>query len=454
MEPFANWYAQNESSVVEGFLRFLSFPSISTDPAHAGDLRTTALWLAELLTKIGMTVSLWETSNHPVLFAERKSSDPTATTLLIYHHYDVQPVDPLELWQSPPFVPRIDRGRVYARGAQDNKGQCWYTLMALTAFLEQVKDPKLHIKLIIEGAEEIGSGSTAQILSQHADELKTDALLVVDMGIPAPHQPAVTLGMRGLTSLEMICENSCGDLHSGSHGGMILNPLRALTQMLGQLWDGNGRVVVPGFYRGVKEPTAAERAALDLSFDLEEYKKEFEIGAVAPEQPFSARESNWLRPTLEINGLSGGYTGPGFKTVIPARAEAKISARLVPGQDPEEVQGAIISHLEAIAPKGLRLQFTRHHGASAFRSLLESKLVQLAARSFEEIMGGRCKFELCGASVPIVAQLAEVSAAAETALIGLGLPTDQIHAPNEHFDLERVRQGYLILCRILSSMAS
>lgn len=450
-EQLKKWFKDHYDQTLKDFFTFLSFPSISTDPNHEQDSRRTAEWLCDYMNKIGLETTLWETPGLPVVFGQRlKGKD--RPTLLIYHHYDVQPVDPLDLWKSDPFKPAVRGNQVFARGAVDNKGQCFYSLTALKAFLELVKDFDFNIKVFIEGEEESGGRGTATILHQKQAELRADHLLVIDFDIPHAATPGITIGMRGLVSMNIEVMNSRTDLHSGVHGGIALNPNRALATLLAGMWDKDGKVTIPGFYDQVRSLSKEQLSHVDMSFDLEEYKKSFGVKAFGVEDGFSIKESNWLRPTLEINGMWGGYTGAGFKTVIPAKAFAKISCRLVPDQDPEKITRAIADYLKANAPKGLEVKVEMHSGANSYRSSPDSFIVKTAALAYEEIFGKPCKYLLCGASVPIVVDLVRASKA-EVAMIGVGLADDDIHAPNEHFGLDRFELGYLTIGRILGRLS-
>jgi acetylornithine deacetylase/succinyl-diaminopimelate desuccinylase-like protein len=453
IEQLKQWYQAHYDQTLKDFCTFLSFPSISTDPSHEQDSRRAADWLCNFMNQMGLDTTLWETPGLPVVFGTHLKAGKNRPTLLIYHHYDVQPVDPLDLWKSDPFKANIEDRQVFARGACDNKGQCFYSLTALKAFLELVKEFNLNLKVFIEGEEESGGRGTAAILQQKEAELKADYLLVVDFGIPNSTTPAVTLGMRGLVALNVECANSSIDLHSGEHGGIALNPNRALATLLAGMWDKNGEVQIPHFYDDVRPLPKEDLSRIDMTFDLEHYQKSFGVKAFCPEEGFSIKESNWLRPTLEINGMWGGYTGMGFKTVIPAKAYAKISCRLVPDQDPEKIAKAIATYLKNQAPKGIEIKVDLHHGAVSYRSAFDSFVVKTAALAYEEIFGKPCKYLFCGATVPIVIDLAR-SSKAEVAMIGVGLADDNIHAPNEHFGLDRFELGYLVIGRILSRLAT
>lgn len=453
VDELKKWFHDHYEETLADFFTFLSFPSISTDPQYEKDSRKCADWLVSYMNKIGLETVLWETPGLPVVFGTHMHAGKDRPTLLLYHHYDVQPVDPLDLWKSDPFKPAIRNNQVYARGAVDNKGQCFYSLVAIKACLALAGQLGFNLKVFIEGEEESGGRGTAAVLQQKQAELKADHLLVVDFDIPNAATPGITIGMRGLVGMNVECSNASIDLHSGVHGGIALNPNRALAEMLGGMWDDQGRVKVPHFYDDVVPLSEEQRSRVDMSFDVEDYQKSFGVKAFSMEEGLSIKESNWLRPTMEINGMWGGYTGIGFKTVIPAKAYAKISCRLVPNQDPEKIAKAIADYLKSVAPKGIEVKVDVHHGAHAFRSAFDSSIVKLVALAYEEVFGKPCKYLFCGASVPIVVDLAHASQA-EVAMIGMGLAGDDIHAPNEHFGLDRFETGYLTIGRILSRLSS
>lgn len=451
LSNFKRWYGEHQEEILRDFFTFLSFPSISTDPAYADATRKTALWLSSYLTKIGLQTELHETSGHPIIFATELSAGKDRPTVLIYQHYDVQPVDPLELWHHDPFQPVIKNGEVYARGACDNKGQCFYSICAVRAFLELAKKGKINLKLFIEGEEESGSRGSMAFLAQNKIDLKADHLLVIDFDLPKKGVPGISLGMRGLVALTATFINSSTDLHSGVHGGIALNPNRVLVSTLAKLWDKQGRVTLPGFYDQVILPTKDELAKIDLTFDEKAYSEKFGVHAFGMEEGFSPLESNWLRPSLEINGIVGGYKGSGVKTVIPAKAEAKFSCRLVAKQDPAKIAASLVQFLKQEAPKGIRVETEIFEGAPAFWSSPDSPTIKLVARSLEEVFNQNCRFQLCGATVPIVPALVRASSA-DAALLGMGLDDDHIHAPNEHFGLDRFEQGFLTVAGFLSTL--
>ncbi len=442
------WYESHKAQIEADFFTFLSFPTISTDPNYRPALLKAASWLQSYLQKIGMDVEIWQTEGHPVIYATSLKAGKDAPTVLFYHHYDVQPVDPLDKWRSDPFKPTKVGNEVYARGASDNKGQCFYSITALKAFLEQEQAPKVNIKLFIEGEEECGSVGSTEILKKKRKELAADYLFVVDGGISAPAQPSITLGLRGIITLEVILRNSRIDLHSGIHGGIVLNPNRALVQLLAKLWDDEGKIAIDGFYDNISVPTKEELKEIDQSVNEDVLKTNFGIQAFQGEGGFSLWASNAIRPTLEINGLSGGYSGEGFKTVIPSVAKAKISCRIVPDQTPEEVLEQIATFLKKNVPKGLSIEVKKDHGGKPVRTSPHTKAAKMAALAYEEVFGKKCQMAFCGASVPIVADLTEASKS-ESVVIGVGLSEDDIHAPNEHFGMDRFKQGFLVMCCIL-----
>lgn len=444
-----SWFDQKESDLLKDFFTFLQFPSISTDPNYAPQVLECADWVKKYLMGLGFSVEVWETKRYPTLFASFMKAGPDKPTLLIYHHYDVQPVDPIAEWHSPPFNPVVRNGQVFARGAQDNKGQCFYTLQALKALLERDGTLPINIKICIEGEEECGSEGLAGLLKTHQRELKADYLAIVDGGIPAADRPAVTLGVRGLVTMEVEVHGSNTDLHSGQHGGVVFNPIHALVQLLASLRDASGKIAIPGFYDEVAECTDAERKQYSFKFDEKQYVTNFGANATGGEKAYSPIERLCIRPTLEINGITGGYTGSGFKTVIPAKASAKISCRLVPGQDPEKTRNLVADYLEKHAPNGVKVHVHRHTGGGpAVRASPFSKVAIAFAQAYSEVFQKPCEFVLEGASIPIIAELVKASGS-EMVVLGLGLTSDQIHAPNEHFGVDRIKKGFLIMARVI-----
>lgn len=446
-------YKKNEKQALQDYFTFLKFQSISTDPAYARHVQSCAEWLLKYVKDIGFEAQLWDTGGHPTLFASYMKAGPDKPTLLIYNHYDVQPIDPIEEWISPPFEPTVRDGQVYARGAQDNKGQCFYTIQALKALIERDKKLPINIKLCIEGEEEIGSSGLAKILKKKQNELKADFLAIVDVGILSPKTPSVTLGVRGLITMDVSLHASKTDLHSGSHGGIAYNPIHALVELLAKLRDSNGKITVPGFYDEVL-PVDKKKGVSSLPFNEQEYREMFGIPPNGGEKEFSPKERNWLRPTLEINGISGGYSGSGFKTVIPAKAHAKISCRLVPNQDPNKIGELVAKYLKSLAPEGVSVEVHVHPGKGyALRANPSSKIVQAFAQAYGDVFNAPCEHIFEGASIPIVTELAAATTQ-NVVLVGLGLGDDQIHAPNEHFGLDRFEKGFIIIARTIEILGN
>lgn len=448
LHDYKRWFKEHENELLEDYFSLLKFPSISTDPSFAKHLQACVEWLSGRLKSMGMKVEVWPTELHPVIFATFLDAGPERPTLLLYNHYDVQPVDPLELWKSPPFEPSLRDNYVFARGASDNKGQLSYTLSALRAFLELAKEKRINLKLFIEGEEECGSIGTIKVLKEKKKHLTADHCLIIDSGIPKADKPAVTLGVRGITTMEISVTNSKIDLHSGVFGGIVLNPNQALATVLARLWE-NGRVAVPGFYDEVIGLPADEWDVLDHELDRQDLQKNFGIRVFGGEAGYSLHESNWIRPTLEINGMWGGYTGSGFKTVIPSTANAKISCRLVPNQEPDVIAKRVIEYCRRSLPPGMEMTYEIHHGGLPAYSSSKSQAASIAKDAYTEVFGKPCKFIVSSASVPIVADLVEASQA-EMILIGTATAEDDIHAPNEHFSLRQYENGFLVMGRIFS----
>ncbi len=434
-------------SLLSDFFTFLRFQSISTDSEYRTEVHACAQWLSQLLKTIGLNVEVWKTEGAPVLFATDLRAGRHKETLLLYCHYDVQPVDPLNLWTTPPFDPHVREGKVYARGASDNKGQCYYTIRALKTLLENLSALPVNLKFLIEGEEESGSVSLHHLLEEKKETLKADHLLIIDSGLEHPQRPAISLGARGITTMTIKLTGSRFDLHSGSYGGIVYNPNRALVELLASLHDSSGRVTIPGFYDDVIDIPPQEKNIFNLEFDLPGFEKEFGAFATGMERGMTPHEAAWLRPTLEINGLSGGYGGPGFKTVIPSQAIAKVSCRLVPQQNPHAIAELVKAFLMARAAPGIKIDVTIHPGnGRPFRTSPYSRVAQTMNKAYSEVYQTPCSHILLGGSIPIAADLAKASGA-EMVLVGVALNTDQIHAPDEHFGIDRLEQGYLTLCR-------
>lgn len=452
IDHLMDWIESHKDEWINEFKTFLCFPSISSEPQYAPSVKECALWLTQTLSKLGFEVELWPTQGHPVVFASNLKAGKDKPTLLIYNHYDVQPVDPIDQWKTPPFEPTLSQEKIYARGAQDNKGQCFYVLQAIKLILDKLGKLPLNIKWCIEGEEEMGSSGLSSLLNEKKEALKADFLAIVDLGIPNSSTAAITLGTRGILTLDVSLKASSYDLHSGSHGGIALNPIHALVKILSSLRDDSGKITVPGFYDKVLPLTPEERKQLFFDFDPQEYIKQTGALPIGGEVDYPVLERAWLRPTLEINGIWGGYINEGFKTVIPSTAHAKISCRLVKDQDPEEIGQQLAHALKVAAPLGCEVTVTVHPGkGKAIRVSHESTVVKAFSQAFSEVFHEPCQFIYEGASIPIVPELAE-ACQGETILLGLGLNTDQIHAPNEHFSIDRLIKGILIMVKAFEKL--
>ncbi|MEZ5314915.1 MAG: M20/M25/M40 family metallo-hydrolase [Chlamydiales bacterium] len=441
-------FKKDEKDILSDFFAFLRFKSITTDPNYHQEVQKCAQWLAEYLNLIGLSVEVWDTDKAPIIFAHDLRAGPEKETLLIYCHYDVQPVDPIEGWTTPPFEPTMRDGQVYARGAVDDKGQCFYTIVAIKTFLKQFGQFPFNLKFVIDGEEESGSLGFSQILEDKRKSLSADHLLIVDSGMEKIEKPTITLGARGIVSLEVIVKESNHDLHSGFGGGIAYNPNRALAEILAKLHDENGSVAISGFYDEVVEMPPHEKKGLSFDFDPGHFFSLFGFEPTGMEKGLSPIEANWLRPTLEINGINGGYSGPGWKTVIPSVAQAKISCRLVPHQSPDRIIALVRDFLINQTPPGLNTTVNIFPAnGRGFRTNPNSRIAHLIAESYSQVFQKPCQKSLIGATIPIAAQLAEVSGA-EMVLAGLGLPADRIHAPDEHFGFDRFENGYLTIYRL------
>jgi acetylornithine deacetylase/succinyl-diaminopimelate desuccinylase-like protein len=432
----------NEDRYVAEWKELLRFPSISVDPARAADCLDCARWLVRRLAETGFDACLLETPSKPCVFAERKG-DPGRPVILCYGHYDVQPVDPLAEWKTDPFQPELIDGRLYARGAEDNKGQLMYLLKALETL---IRHSGLHstVRILIEGEEECGSRGLAASAPQWAERLKADVLMITDVGTVGSGAPTLILGLRGVVFLGAELRGAAHDLHSGVHGGLAPNPAQQMARLVAGLHNQDGSIAVRGFYDGIQAPAAAELSLAERAgVERAEYLARTGIPATGGEAGRSAADRLGFRPTLEVNGLTSGYGGPGTKTIIPAAASVKLSARLVPGQDPERCLQAIVRHLKERTPEGLRLTVTDTGvGGPGFRLDPSSSLIQRARTVLDQLTEMKTALLWEGASIPIVTSLAAVSGA-EPLLCGFGHEADNIHAPNESFSLRQFRLGYL-----------
>lgn len=436
-----DYVRRNRDRFLEELKDFLRIPSVSTDPAHRPDVERAARWVAERLRAAGVDhVEILPTAGHPVVYGEARSPHPEAPTVLVYGHYDVQPPDPLDLWTSGPFEPTVRGENLYARGASDMKGQVMAAIAAFEAVARSGPLPA-HVKFLIEGEEEIGSPHLPAFIQAHRDRLACTVSLNPDSGMIAPDTPTITYGLRGLAYFELRVYGPSHDLHSGLYGGVVHNPAQALCELIAGMHDAEGRVTLPGFYDRVRPLTEEERAELArLPVDNRFYLEQTGAPALWGEAGYTPVERIGARPTLEINGLLSGFTGPGAKTVLPAEARAKISMRLVPDQDPEEVYQQLLRYLEERAPKTVRWEVIRMAGVRAVLTDRNHPAVQALRRALETVWGRPPVFKREGGTVPIVTQLKEMLGV-ESVLTGFGLPDDNLHAPNEKLHLPTWSRG-------------
>lgn len=441
----------DQPRLLEEWKDFLRFPSVSADPARKADCTHCADWLAAHLTAMGFTTRLIPTDSHPLVFAER-TGKPGAPTVLFYGHYDVQPEDPVDLWKTPPFEPTLVNGRMVARGAQDNKGQLFAALKAIESLIKADALP-CTLKILVEGDEETGAIPIIPVLKREKALLKADIVMAADTSAVGSGAPTLTMGLRGIVHMTAVLTGPDHDLHSGVHGGRIANPANALCRIVASLHHKNGSVAVDGFYRGVKEPSDEERLLANAHpIDTEWYRSVTGTTPTGGETIYTPVERTGFRPCIDLNGFHSGYGGAGSKTIIAGQAMAKISARLVPGQDPEKILALIAKHLMDHVPEGLTLDITEKGvGGPAVRVNLQSPAVALARKVLGEISPQPTAFLWEGASVPILSTL-PVIAGGEALLVGFGSEADNIHAPNESYSIEQFRMGYLYTGLFLSRL--
>jgi len=432
--------------------QFLTIPSISALSTHKNDMNEAAKWVAAKLEKAGLeNVEIHPTAGHPIVYAEHIHA-PGKPTVLIYGHYDVQPVDPLNLWETPPFEPTIRDGKLYARGATDDKGQLFLHVKAVEALLNQENALPVNVKFCIEGEEEISSPNLPTFMETNADKLNADVIVISDTSLLEKGKPAISTGLRGLCSLEVTILTANTDLHSGSFGGGVPNALHAMISLLSSLHDDQGRVSIEGFYEGVPELSAPMREEfLKQNHNEEELRKNLDLDALYGEEGYSFVERTGARPTLELNGVYGGFQGEGSKTVIPKEAHAKITCRLVGDQDPAQILERIVTHLESHVQSGAKLIIKRGEKARAFDMDPSNPMLQKAADAYEKVYGTRALFTKDGGSIPIVETFSRVLGA-PVVMMGFGLPDENLHAPNEHFNLENFDKGLLTIVEFLKQL--
>ncbi|MFD0715436.1 dipeptidase [Paenibacillus sp. GCM10027626] len=449
---YAAYFAGNREKHLAELKEWLAIPSISALSEHKEDVNRAAEWLVQTLERAGLeNIKIHPTAGHPIVYADYLHA-PGKPTILVYGHYDVQPVDPLHLWQSPPFEPEIRDNKLYARGATDDKGQLFLHLKAIEAILSQEQSLPVNIKVCIEGEEEISSANLHHFLGANRELLAADAVLISDTELLGPGRPSICTGLRGLCSLDISLRTANTDLHSGTYGGGVPNALHAMAELLASLHDKQGRVTVAGFYDDVPDLTAEMRAELARKgTDEEALRQRLGLSALFGEDGYTYVEQTGARPTLEINGMYGGFQGEGTKTVIPCEAHAKITCRLVGKQDPQDILDKITRHIENHAPVGAQVSVVQREKGNPFTIDTSLPILQKAANAYERIYGVRPVFTKDGGSIPIVEALSR-ELSADVVLMGFGLPTENLHAPNEHFHLENFDKGLLTIVEFLQTI--
>jgi acetylornithine deacetylase/succinyl-diaminopimelate desuccinylase-like protein len=447
-----SYIESNRERFLDELFQLLRIPSISADSAFAGDVRKCAESVAEFLIKAGAeNVVLEETAGYPIVYGE-KIIDPSLPTVLVYGHYDVQPSVPNELWHTPPFEPTIKDGKIYARGACDDKGQFFMHVKAFETMM-QTQSLTCNVKFMIEGEEEVGSSNLGTYCRNNKEKLKADVILISDTGILANDIPSIDVGLRGLSYVEVEVTGPNIDLHSGVYGGAVANPINVLCNMIASLHDENRHITIPGFYDDVLEVSVEDRESLArIPFDLEEYKKHLDIDDVLGEKGFSTIERTGIRPTLDVNGIWGGYIGEGAKTVLPSKAFAKISMRLVPNQSSDKITELFQKHFESIAPASVKVKVSPHHGGEPVLTPTDSVPFKAASLAMLDTFGVEPIATRGGGSIPIVA-LFEKELQTKTVLMGFGLDTDAIHSPNEHYGVFNYFKGIETIPRFFHHFA-
>jgi len=440
MDFINNYIETNKDRLLDELLDLLRIPSVSADPKYKADVARMAEAMAESLRKAGAdNVEISPTAGHPIVTAE-KIIDPAKPTVLCYGHYDVQPADPVDLWTSPPFEPVIKDGNIYARGSCDDKGQVYMHVKAFEAMMQNNALP-CNVKFIIEGEEEVGSANLGTFIEANKEKLKCDVILISDTSIIANDVPSITVGLRGLTYMEVEVVGPNRDLHSGVYGGAVANPINTLCDMISSMIDKDGHITVEGFYDDVLTVSDEERKEMAKTpFDLAEFKKDLGVDEVKGEKGYSSLERTSIRPTLDVNGIWGGYTGEGSKTVLPSKAYAKISMRLVPDQESHKIADLFENHFKKIAPPYVKVKVTHHHGGEPVVVPMDFPALQASAKAMEKTFGKKPIPTREGGSIPIVA-LFEKVLGAKSILMGFGLNSDNIHSPNEKYGLFNYYKG-------------
>ena len=443
MQRVINHIGQNKESYINELKEFLKIPSISTNEENKGDMQRCAEFVAKKMKEAGLPkVEIFRTEGHPIVYGEWLGAKGKPT-VLVYGHYDVQPVDPIELWKSPPFEPVIRDGKIWARGATDDKGQLFVHIKSVEAYLKVLGELPLNVKFLIEGEEEIGSPSLGKFIEKNKNLLKCDTVVISDTSLFEPGVPTLTYGLRGLSYLEVEITGPDRDLHSGSYGGAVPNPVNILVDLIAKLHDKNNKITIPHFYDDVLKLTKVERENFKkLKLSDKKFAREAGVKELMGEKGYTTLERIWARPTLDVNGIWGGFTGKGAKTIIPSTASAKFSMRLVPNQEPKKIARLVQNYLVSIAPKSVKLKVMNLHGGHPVITPLEHKATKTAAKAMEKAFGKKTVFIREGGSIPVIATFATVLKV-PSVMMGLGLNSENLHSPNEHFDLKHFQLGIL-----------
>jgi acetylornithine deacetylase/succinyl-diaminopimelate desuccinylase-like protein len=440
LELVDRYLEQNGSRFVDELKDFLRIPSVSADPAHKPDMQRAAEFVRAQLERAGAKARVFETAGHPIVFGETNGAHG-GPTVLVYGHYDVQPPDPLDEWKSPPFEPTVRDGYVYARGATDDKGQLFTHIKAIEAWNKTAGQVPINVKFVIEGEEEVGSNNLDSFLTEHKDLVKCAVAVISDTSQYAPGIPAITYGLRGILGCEVVLHGPNRDLHSGIFGGSVANPCNMLARLVAKLHDEKQRVQIPGFYDDVLPLTAQEKQEFaKLKFDEAAFIADLGVPSVCGEEGFTTIERRWARPTCDVNGMFGGYTGPGPKTIVPARATAKITCRLVPNQQPQKLMAAMQKFLTANCPPGVRLEFKPQHSCIGVVMDAQSPYMHAAKKAIADAFGAQPVMIREGGSIPVVTTFRDVLGV-DTLLLGWGLNSDNLHSPNERFTLGDFHRG-------------
>lgn len=460
MNTITEYLESNRSAAEAELFELLRIPSVSTDSQFANDVKKAGHWVADKLTQLGLSTEVIATRRHPIVYAESPPV-PGKPVVLIYGHYDVQPPDPLEEWHSPPFEPTVRNGNVYARGATDDKGQFYTHIKSVEAWLQTQGSLPVQVKFLIEGEEECGSGSLYEFLDGQydngrtaMDRLKSDIAVISDNSQFGPGQPAITYGLKGIAYFELRLTGPSQDLHSGSFGGAVTNPANALSALLAAIRDANGRVQIPGFYEDVISLDQRERSQIAaLPFDEDQFCQQVGVEALSGEEGFSTLERRWARPTFDINGLWSGYQGEGAKTVLPGRAGAKFSFRLVPNQDPDKITQSLKKMLLELCPPGIEMELIPFHSGKGILVPLDSPYLKAAESAITSGFGTKPVFIREGGSIPVVSSFKE-KMGIDTLLLGWGLSDDNTHSPNEKFHLADFHKGALASAHLIDQISS